>query len=302
MCAVRRGSIAAALVGAVALVAAGCGRPPGVDGDLTNNWPAMPEAKIPVPADHACYRTYSATQDAFARIRDPVECSGPHEVETVHVGIFTGEDAGRDTPPPAGGPGRRTAYEDCAASARTFLGDDWRTGRLRLYLTVPPDIYWQAGVRWYRCDLVAFRDVDEHLPDLPGASLRGALSGARPYGVGCLNVTVANGAVQSMVAVDCATAHNGELAGVYDAPDVPYPSDAAARTAMSAKGCLSTIAKFAGVPDDANTRYRTGYVTYGFGAQEWALGNRGVRCYLWRSNKTYTRSLKGAGTGVLPIN
>src|SRR5439155_26367929 len=109
-CAVRRGSIAAVLVGAVALLAAGCGRPPGVDGDLTNNWPAMPEAKIAVRADHACYRTYSATQDAFARIRDPVECSGPHEVETVHVGIFTGEDAGRDTPPPAGGPGRRTAY------------------------------------------------------------------------------------------------------------------------------------------------------------------------------------------------
>ena len=105
-----------------------------------------------------------------------------------------------------------------------------------------------------------------------------------------------------MVPVDCAAAHNSEFAGVYDAPDVPWPSDATARGTMSARGCLSTIAKFAGIPDDANTRYRTGYITYGFGAQQWALGNRGVRCYMWRSDKTYSRSLKGAGPGVLPIN
>jgi hypothetical protein len=299
---VRRGSIAAALLGAVALMMSGCGRPPGVDGNLTNNWPAMPEAKVPVPADHACYRVFGTNPDLFSQPRDPVDCTAQHEVETVHVGTFSGADANRDSPPPAGGPVRRKAYEDCAASARTFLGDDWRTGRLWLYLTVPQDKHWQAGARWYRCDLVAFRDVDGHLPDVPTGSLRGALSGARPYGVGCLKVTVANGAVQSMVAADCATAHNGEFAGVYEAPDTPYPSDAGARSAMSNKGCLSTIAKFAGVPDDANVRYRTGYITYGFGAPQWALGNRGVRCYMWRSDKTFTRSLKGAGTGVLPIN
>lgn len=292
------------LVGAVALLAAGCGRPPGVDGDLTNNWSAMPEAKVPVPADHACYRVYGSNPDQFEQPTSPVDCTAQHEVETIHVGTFTGEDASRDTPPPAGGPGRRKAYEDCAAQAKTFLGDDWRAGRLWLYLTVPRDLHWQAGSRWYRCDLIAFRDVDEHLPDVPTASLRGALAGNRPYGVGCLKATQSSSSkeIQSMVPVDCAAAHNSEFAGVYDAPDVPWPSDATARNTMSAKGCLSTIAKFAGIPDDANTRYRTGYITYGFGAQQWALGNRGVRCYMWRSDKTYSRSLKGAGPGVLPIN
>jgi hypothetical protein len=62
------------------------------------------------------------------------------------------------------------------------------------------------------------------------------------------------------------------------------------------------VASFAGVPNDDKLRYRVGQITYAFGKPEWDLGNRGVRCYIWMEGKTFTRSLKGAGTAGLPIN
>src|SRR5947207_496896 len=298
----RRAYTAVALAGVVTLVAGGCGLPAGVDGNLTNNWAPMPAATVPVPADHACYRLFGANPDTFAQPRDPVDCTATHDVETVHVGQFTGDDGTRTTLPPVGGTGRRKAYDECAGSARTFLGDDWRAGRLQLFLTLPAEKHWDAGARWFRCDLVTFRDVYENEPETPAASLRGALTGPRPYGLGCVTVTVANDAVQSMVAANCATPHNGEFAGVFEAPDGPYPADDKARGAVANPGCLSTIAKFVGVPNDGNMKYRTGYITSAFGSQEWALGNRGTRCVIWRSSGTYSRSLRGAGAGALPVH
>jgi hypothetical protein len=62
------------------------------------------------------------------------------------------------------------------------------------------------------------------------------------------------------------------------------------------------IASFAHIPNDDKFRYRVGQVTYGFGKADWDLGNRGVRCYVWMDNKAFTKSLRGVGTGGLPIN
>ena len=44
---------------------------------------------------------------------------------------------------------------------------------------------------------------------------------------------------------------------------------------------------------------RTGLITSLYSAEEWAQGNRGIRCHLWL-NRTATRSLKGAGPTGLP--
>jgi hypothetical protein len=56
-----------------------------------------------------------------------------------------------------------------------------------------------------------------------------------------------------------------------------------------------------GLPDDGDLQYRTGTVVVPGGQDDWQAGNRGVRCYLYVSDKTFTRSLEGAGAKALPI-
>jgi hypothetical protein len=55
------------------------------------------------------------------------------------------------------------------------------------------------------------------------------------------------------------------------------------------------------VPDDANVQYRAGTIFYHPYEQEWKDGNRGVQCFLWVSDRSLTRSMKGAGSKALPI-
>jgi hypothetical protein len=202
-----RGKHAVAVLGAVAalVVVAGCGgRPPGVDGNLTNNWPAMPDAKLPVPADHACY-ALSAPALGLVKLPPPlVDCGAQHNLETIHVAVLTGDDAKADAPPPDGSP------------------------------------------------------VQQHA--------------------------------------------DTDFAGVWEAPPGAYPADAGERDKIRLDGCRGVIASFAGIPNDDNLRYRVGLITYSFGKAEWDLGNRGVHCFIWMGNKTFTKSLKGAGTADLPIN
>jgi hypothetical protein len=49
-------------------------------------------------------------------------------------------------------------------------------------------------------------------------------------------------------------------------------------------------------------KYRTGTTFRPPSAEGWQRGDRGVRCFLWSSDKDLTRSLKQAGRSALPIN
>jgi len=298
-----RGKLVAAALGTVAvLLAAGCaGRPAGVDGNLTNNWPAMPEPKLPVPADQACYDVSNAGP-AVTKLPPPVDCAAMHNLQTIHVGTFGGDDAARDAPPPGSSPAQQNAYTDCTKVARDVLGDDWRGGRLGLDLVLPTSTQWDAGGRWYRCDLLEFVDLNDYAVARRQGSLQGALAGSRPLGLGCFKLDAKDADDDTMAAVDCASGHNSEFAGVWEAPAGPYPADPSQRNKLLLDGCRSVVAAFAGVPNDDKFKYRTGQVTFGFGKSAWDLGNRAARCYLWMNDKTITRSLKGAGTGGLPIN
>jgi hypothetical protein len=299
---VRRKLRGAALLSAAILLAvAGCANPPGVDGKLTNNWPKLTEAKVPVPAEKVCYQLNSDNPPDVTKWPPSVKCTESHTIETVHVGMFTGDDASRTSVPPGGGPGRRKAYEDCAATTKTFLGDDWRTGRDELFLSTPTDTQWEAGARFYRCDLVEYKDLDSFEIVNRSSSMEGALGGSKQLGLFCFAATEKSGSIDTMVAVDCAAAHNSEFSGVWEAPDQTFPDDATARRNLELAGCKGVTAAFAGIPNDGNFQYRTGQITFPFTKADWELGNRGVRCYLWL-NKNANRSLKGAGTTGLPIN
>jgi hypothetical protein len=293
-----RAAVLLATVSLVGLTLAGCGRPAGVDGNLTNNWPPMPEAKLVEPTDHGCYLVDADDPTGVTKWPAPVDCTSTHTVETVHLGKFTGDDASRDTPPPVGGPGRRKAYEECAASAATFFGGDWRTARIQLFLDTPIALHWEAGARWFRCDAVEFKDLDAFSVASRTTSLQNALGS---LALTCFNVVVKDNQVDSMPPALCTNPHDAEFAGIFDAPDGPWVSDDKQREDAQAKGCYAVIAKFAGVPNDGNLRARTGNVTSGTTKADWELGNRGTRCYLLPGEK-HSRSLRGVGPSGLPIH
>jgi hypothetical protein len=279
-----------------------CTKPPGVDGNLTNGWPAMPEAKIAVPTAPACYSVTQSDPTEVTKWPAPVECTAAHTVETIYVGQFSGSDGDRTTPPAIGSPARRTAYEQCAGQAKTFLGDDWRTGRMDLFLVTPIALHWEAGARWFRCDVMEYKDLEDYEVVNRTSSMKDALGSTAALRVGCLNITTtAANDIDKMTNADCASAHNGEFAGIWDAPDGTYNPDANARKTANLNGCRGIVAAFAGVPNDANFQYRTGQVATPFSKPSWELGNRGVRCYIW-TGKNVNKSLKGAGTAGLPIN
>jgi hypothetical protein len=298
-----RGKIVGAALGvAAALLLAGCGGPPpGVDGNLTNNWPAMPEPKLPVPPDFACYDVGDVSP-GMSKLPPSAPCDGQHTLETVHVGFFNGADAATDVPPPDGGPAQQRAYADCTKAANAWVGGDWRTGRIGLDLAVPAPTQWEAGGRWYRCDLVEFKDLDAFTVVSRTGSMKGSLTGARPLALGCFKANTKGQDIDTMAGSDCASAHNSEFAGVWEAPPGVYPADAGQREKLQLDGCRGVIASFTGVPNDDKVRYRVGQITFGFGKRDWDLGNRGARCYIWMENKNFTTSLKGAGVGPLPIN
>ena len=130
-------------------------------------------------------------------------------------------------------------------------------------------------------------------------SLRDALKPPSPLRLGCQRTTREAGRVQRLTPVDCAVAHDAEFVGVWAAPDRPYPKKPEDWVPLY-DGCFAVIARYAGVPADAFLRYRSDVVVRPPAAGRWAVGDRGVRCYLWLSARTVTNSLKGAGPAALP--
>ncbi|MDQ7906959.1 septum formation family protein [Phytohabitans sp. ZYX-F-186] len=297
----RRWIAAIALGGATALLLSACSNPAGVDGDLTDDWAAVPEPKPFVPPAEVCHSGDFA-EVAYLSSFNPVDCASPHRLETVYVGQFTGAAASASAPPAKGSPEIRTAFAECDAKTKEYLGADWRTARLWMGVVLPSPQAWAGGSRWFRCDVTEVTNAeDSGYTTSRSGSVKGALKSASPLSLGCFQVTLArDSSIDTMPATACTKDHNSEFAGVYSAPDGSYPSKSADWDKMHNE-CRKVIAKFAGVPNDGNLKYRTGVVSLPANDDDWTNGNRGVRCYLWLSERKVNRSLKGAGPNGLPI-
>lgn len=163
----------AAAVTAVLLV--GCAGAGGLDGDLTDDWAALPPAVPFTPAAGVCQAADFTDVVTLAGYQ-PVDCAGPHRVETVHVGAFPVE---RATAPAGGSAELRGAFAECDTRATGYVGDDWRAGRLRLSVALPSGPGWAAGSRWYRCDLSELTTVEAAATVVVrSGSLRDALKGS----------------------------------------------------------------------------------------------------------------------------
>ncbi|HEY2674882.1 MAG TPA: septum formation family protein [Rugosimonospora sp.] len=290
-----RRTFALATLLAVAFALTGCARPPGVDGNLTNGWPAMSKAKVAVPVAGVCYPwPYDAVWHGDF---DPVDCAtAQHQTETAYVGTFTGADAGRSDPPADDSPALPGLYAQCQKGASDYLGGDWHTAMVFLGLVLPSDEAWAGGARWFRCDLV-------HLSDPDGTSvveqgtLKGDLSGPRTAAYGCLDVTTdGQKNVLSERPIDCAKPHGAEFAGTFTAPNVPWPSSAASREKLEDNGCVEVVAKFLGYANsDQWDNPAVGWWELSFDEDQWALGDRTVQCFAYAFTKSgsFVGSVKG---------
>jgi hypothetical protein len=244
------------------------------------------------PAAGECHETQTPTASMDDRV---VDCAQLHVAETFHVGVAPDGPI----PPAVGSAGARAAYQDCATQAVGFLGGPWRGARIGVRVVWPTRAGWTGGARWYRCD-VAQSDLDELRDASRTASLAGALRGSSALRLGCFDPTVRAESVSAMKSLSCTSAHHAEYAGLWTAPDIPYAKQIGERT-RTATGCRSAIAAFTGVPDDSDVQYRTGWISVNPTKAEWLQGERRVRCFLWFSDRSLTRSLKNAGPSALPV-
>jgi hypothetical protein len=264
----------------VALLAlAGCARSTGVDGNLTNDWPAFSTAVTPTPVAGVCYPN-PFTAVWFGDFSSAVDCAkGTHAIETVYVGSFSGADAARSGPPLAGSTIRRGAYDQCQKAATDYLGGPWQGARIELGLALPDDRSWTGGARWYRCDVTQYQDSNYDTVSVQG-SVKDGLRGAKPLAVTCLVVTDdSKGNITKSEDIGCDKPHNGEFIGLYTAPDTPWPASDNARETVAQKGCEKLLGQFLGYGDGKPYSNYVGWWPGGFVEEQWNLGDRTERCF-----------------------
>ncbi|MEV1332007.1 septum formation family protein [Micromonospora costi] len=288
-----RVAIAAALVSIIT----GCGTPPsGTDGDLTDEWHPLAAAEQFTPRAGDCHAVADPTAPENY---DPVDCSLPHLLETIHVGTFTGDQAARPVPPRFWSAAMRPAFTECDTRARTFVGADWRDGRLAVQ-AVPPSVEgWQGGARWFRCDLFVLgayssaNGTNDSIMKQTG-SLRGVLAGPSPLAMACFELDD----WYQLGPVDCGRPHRYEYVGIWTSPlerrgDVDRDPEA-----VHAR-CQSLVYRFAKVP--AGRDVPTGTLYRLPSEQGWARGDRGVRCYFWSGSRAVTGSVRGRGAAAVTV-
>jgi hypothetical protein len=278
----------AALGMLLAVSVTGCGPKAGATGAA----PSSPEAKPFVPEVDACHLV--AEPVGYRSSYAPVDCAKTHRAETIHVGTFTGPDAARVTPPPAGSPELRAAFRVCDAEATKFVGADWRGGLMSVKVVTPGPQDWTAGSHWYRCDLYVLPSLDggsaRHHPDDQATertgSLRGEFTRPSPLAYGCYN----EDRYEDLQPVSCTKPHRIEYVGIWTAPDGTYA--AADRDPKPVHGhCRDVIAT--AIKGAAKAKLPQGGTMFRMPSPEaWERGDRGIRCFYWSDDRDMTRSLK----------
>jgi hypothetical protein len=279
-----------------------CGSAGGADGNLTDDWAAIPTAHPLTPQPGVCHR--GAEKVGYLTSYAPVDCAQAHQAETVHVGTFPPTYADRSTPPTVGSTALRAMFADCDIHARQFVSGDWRGARLSLQVVPPSPQGWAGGSRWYRCDLFVLDAFDgahgwQHSGDLPvdhTGTLRGLLTRPSPLAYGCFNDNEWN----VLLPMACDKPHEFEYVGIWTTP-LSSLDEVNKHPDRGYNGCRPIIANYAHLPNDATLWYRTGTTYRAPTTEAWARGDRGVRCFMWPYGRTFTRSLKAAGPTALPI-
>jgi len=287
----RRGIAAIALVLAAGLGLSGCSALTGTDGDLADDWSALPAAKgfVPERGCHAKETDSSATATEFA----VVDCTTSHQTETLYVGEFSGTAASGTTPPETDSKDVADAFDTCEEQVNKVLGYDWRDLRLELKLVTPSSPAWKGGARWFACDVIEVADLENAETKARTANIQDAL---KTLPLGCFTATE-SGSDLTMAEVACTTSHNSEYVGSFTpAASVAYPANDAGWDVLHEK-CDEVAAAYMGV---TGSQFDKSYseIAWATSKKYWSAGNNNVRCFLWLGKGKMTGSAKGKGTAV----
>jgi hypothetical protein len=285
---IRRWS-AVVLIAALAL--AGCVSPPsGLDGDLTDDWGAMPPPGVSEVVG-ACHEKPVSVLESLTE-DGKVDCGTEHATETLFAGYFSGEVAAAAQPPSSLLGDSAPAYDTCEERTDSLVGGDWRDFRIRPALVLPSMGAWAAGERWFRCDvedLAAFDGVAE-----PGEGhLTSRLASLR---LTCFQGVKNESGGVPLKAAKCEDAHNVEYTGSFSAGSrQDYPESDESFAPLHER-CEASLSQYLGLSvGEFMTRYR-GLTAPVADKSRWNAGERGVRCFLWLGSTTWTGSAKGTRT------
>lgn len=256
------------LAAVLLLVAAlsGCtGNPLGTDGPGDGS--GGPGVDVSAPEVGACRAIDVAVVEQETDDTEPVACTEPHTAQTFHVGTFA-EDAAYDDE-------RLGAQvtDQCRPRFARFTG---ATPSLAMRSVVtwawwrPSEEAWEAGARWFRCDVVGGSAASERLVGLPRTA-KGLLLGIpAPRWMLC-----ADGAtVAQAPRVPCTEPHTWRAvsAVAVGKPKDPWPGSRLVEV-RSRDFCSDWVGAWSNYALDYEYAYTW------FGKDDWSAGNRLSVCW-----------------------
>ena len=226
--------------------------------------------KEPAPELGACRVLEPKDINEPSNDADLVSCKDDHTAQTFRVGSFRGKVAKASYDSPALG---TAVYRDCTKQFMKFTGADDSLA-LRTILSWawfrPSEDAWQAGSRWYRCDVVGGSESSTELVNLP-TSAKGVLLGIpSDKWMACVNGPSVNDAVR----VPCTEKHNWRAVTtiVVGQPKDKYPGDRLVEV-QTRDYCSDSVGAWLNYPID----YKYAYTW--FHKDEWVAGNRRSICW-----------------------
>ena len=199
-----------------------------------------------------------------------VPCGERHTAETFAVGRFPRGVAADDIDDRALG-----AYvaEECEGRFRSFVGGD-ESLVMRTTMTWswfrPTQEAWEAGARWWRCDVVGGGGESTELVRLPTTAKGVLLGDPDDRWLVCVDGET----VADSVKIPCSEPHSWRAVTtiVLGEPDEPYPGDRAVEV-RTRDFCSDSVGAWLDYPVD----YDYGYTW--FHRAEWQAGNRRSICW-----------------------
>lgn len=224
----------------------------------------------PTPEVGQCRQLSAADLAATTDDSPTVPCAAEHTAESYLVGRLPDrfaaagyDDAALST----------FVYRRCSARFERFVGADESLAMRTVLSWVwyrPTLAQWEAGARWYRCDVVGGGDQSRTLVALP-SSAHGLLLG-KPDDRW---LVCADGAeVEGSVKVPCTEAHTWRAVTtiVLGERDDPYPGDQAAES-RTRDYCSDSVGAWLNYPVTYDFAYTW------FHEAEWEAGNRRSVCW-----------------------
>lgn len=200
----------------------------------------------------------------------PVDCGSRHTAETFAVGRFPAKVAEGGIDDPALG---AHVFDTCERQFRGWVGGD-ESQIMRATVTWawfrPSEEAWEAGARWWRCDVVGGGEQSRRLVTLPDTT-RGILRGMPDdRWLVCVDGPTVAGSAK----IPCDQPHTWRAVGtiVVGEPEDPYPGDKVVE-ARTRDSCSEWVGAWLNYPVDYD------YAFTWFHEAEWEAGNRRSICW-----------------------